>query len=166
MNESPGNSAFVITAIFHQVVISFLANDPEPFQGIQAEWLLAFLDIFDQIGRLRLLVHEPRLGPISFSVIAVSAENLRGVGYLRILTITNFDDKTKPRIEFGRGQVFRDYNRVYTFCDHLNRSRIHPFQSRETLIDKLPRSALRQTERFQLRRLLLLDPFANGIPRP
>ena len=110
MNESPGNSAFVITAVFHHVVISFLANDPEPFQGIQTEWLLAFLDIFDQIGRLRLLVREPRLDPVFLVAIVGGAGNLRGVGYLRILArVTNIDDKNKPRIEFGWRLIFGEY---------------------------------------------------------
>src|SRR5207247_10224274 len=115
-----------------------------------------------QIARSSLLVREPRLGPpfIYNISIAGGADNLRGVGYLHLLRVPNLDNKTKPRIEFGRRQVFRDYNRVYTFCDHLNRSRIHPFQSSETLIDKITRSAIRNTERTQLRILILLDPYA------
>src|SRR5215475_6865569 len=115
------------------------------------------------MGRLRLLVGEPRLDRVFSVAIAVGAENLRGVGYLRILRITNFDDKTKPSIEFGWRLIFGEYDRIYAFCDYFNRSRIHPLQSREALIDKLPRRALRQSERFKLCGLFFLEPLANGV---
>src|SRR5215475_8871758 len=116
------------------------------------------------MGRLRLLVGEPRLDRVFSVAIAVGAENLRGVGYLRILRVPNLDDKSKPRIEFGWRLIFGEYDRIYAFCDYFNRSRIHPLQSCEALIDKLPRRIIRQTECLQLRRLFFLEPLANGIP--
>src|SRR6266508_2061546 len=61
----------MLAAVFHHVVISFLVNDREPFQGIQTECLLTFLDIFNQIERLRLLVREPRLGPPFIYIISM-----------------------------------------------------------------------------------------------